>query len=71
MRSRAAGITYYQQGNPSAALVVGQQKAETIDAINFGIGLGGNFKVIDEMDTDIYSSYALAEEKDNRSFLQD
>ena len=35
VRSRAAGITYYQQGNPSAALVVGQQKAETIDAINF------------------------------------
>ena len=42
-----------------------------IDAINFGIGLGGNFKVIDELDTVIYSSYALAEEKDNRSFLQD
>ena len=35
VRSRAAGITYYQQGNPSAALVIGQQKIETIDAINF------------------------------------
>jgi hypothetical protein len=35
VRSRAAGISYYQQGNPSAALVLSQQKAETIDAINF------------------------------------
>jgi len=35
VRSRAAGISYYQQGNPSAALVLSQQKVETIDAINF------------------------------------
>ncbi len=35
VRSRAAGVSYYQQGNPSAALVLSQQKAETIDAINF------------------------------------
>lgn len=35
VRSRAAGIAYYQQGNPSAALVLAQQKPETIDAINF------------------------------------
>ncbi len=35
VRSRAAGIAYYQQGNSSAALVLSQQKPETIDAINF------------------------------------
>jgi hypothetical protein len=35
VRSRAAGISYYQQGNPSAALVLSDQKIETIDAINF------------------------------------
>ena len=35
VRSRAAGISYYQQGNPSAALVIAQQKAITIDAINY------------------------------------
>jgi hypothetical protein len=35
VRSRAAGVSYYQQGNPSAALVLSQQKEETIDAINF------------------------------------
>jgi hypothetical protein len=35
VRSRGAGISYYQQGNPSAALVLSSQKDETIDAINF------------------------------------
>ena len=35
VRSRAAGIAYYQQGNPSAALVLAQQLTETIDAIEF------------------------------------
>jgi hypothetical protein len=35
VRSRAAGVAYYQQGNPSATLVLTQQKEETIDAINF------------------------------------
>lgn len=35
VRSRAAGISYYQQGNPSAALVLSQQKPETIDALVF------------------------------------
>jgi hypothetical protein len=35
VRSRAAGIAYYQQGNVSAATVLSQQKTETIDAINF------------------------------------
>jgi len=35
VRSRAAGVSYYQQGNPSAALVLSSQKVETIDAINY------------------------------------
>ena len=35
VRSRAAGVSYYQQGNPSAALVLSQQKSFTIDAINY------------------------------------
>jgi hypothetical protein len=35
VRSRAAGVSYYQQGNPSAALVLSQQRPETIDAIDF------------------------------------
>jgi hypothetical protein len=35
VRSRAAGVSYYQQGNPSAALVLSSQKEITIDAINY------------------------------------
>ena len=35
VRSRAAGIAYFQQGNPSAALVLSQQLDETVDAIEF------------------------------------
>jgi hypothetical protein len=35
VRSRGAGASYYQQGNPSAALVLAQQKGITVDAINY------------------------------------
>jgi hypothetical protein len=35
VKSRAAGKSYFVAGNPSAALVISQQKPETIDAINF------------------------------------
>jgi len=35
IRSVAAGLSYYQASNASAALVIAEQKPETVDAINY------------------------------------